>query len=45
MEDLNSFFEEKNMEEYQYLNIIQDIIDKELGKKVEMAKLRVFLVV
>jgi thymidylate synthase len=28
MEDLNSFFEEKNMEEYQYLNIIQDIIDK-----------------
>ena len=28
MEDLNSFFEEKNMEEYQYLNIIQDIIEK-----------------
>jgi thymidylate synthase len=28
MEDLNSFFQEKNIEEYQYLNIIQDIIDK-----------------
>jgi thymidylate synthase len=28
MEDINSFFEEKNIEEYQYLNIIQDIIDK-----------------
>ena len=28
MEDLNSFFEEKNMEEYQYLNLVSDIIEK-----------------
>jgi thymidylate synthase len=28
MEDLNSFFEEKNMEEYQYLNLISDILYK-----------------
>ena len=28
MENLNSFFEEKNMEEYQYLNLINDILEK-----------------
>jgi len=28
MEDLNSFFEEKNIEEYQYINLVSDIIDK-----------------
>jgi thymidylate synthase len=28
MEDLNSFFEEKNIEEYQYLNLVSDIIEK-----------------
>jgi thymidylate synthase len=28
MEDLNSFFEEKNIEEYQYLNLVNDILDK-----------------
>jgi thymidylate synthase len=28
MEDLKSFFEEKNMEEYQYLNLVSDIIEK-----------------
>jgi thymidylate synthase len=28
MEDLNSFFIEKNIEEYQYLNLVRDIIEK-----------------